>query len=296
MNIRGEAQAGLGAFGRQSGSTTLNVLLPLQENEKRMLFGQFGGYHHKHKNSVSVGVGQRHFGNDWGLGYNIFYDAQMSKSIYHRLGVGGELWFDNARFTANGYYGLTRNRDVDEKPGYYADVAHGYDVNLQAWIPGYRQLSGRVKFEQYFGDSVALTKKGKDARNPHALSLGLSYAPIPLLQFDIDRVLGSQKQTENRFGVSVRYQFGVPLSLQLDPTYTASQYLKKAKNYHVVDRNNDIKLSFREKPSQRIEKPVIKAPVAPTPVPPKAPPKAPREAPREIPRETPREIPRETPR
>ncbi|MBT9429773.1 inverse autotransporter beta domain-containing protein [Candidatus Symbiopectobacterium endolongispinus] len=248
MKIRGEAQARLSMPGRQSESTSLNVLVPLQENENRMLFSQFGGHHRKHKNNVSVGVGQRHFGNDWGLGYNLFYDAQTSKSVYHRLGVGGELWFDNARFTANGYYGLTRNRGVDEKPGYYADVTHGYDVNLQAWIPGYRQLSGRVRFEQYFGDSVALTKKGKDARNPHALSLGLSYAPIPLLQFDVDRVLGGQSQAENRFGVSVHYQFGVPLSLQLDPTYTASQYLRKAKNYHVVDRNNDIKLSFREKP------------------------------------------------
>ncbi|WP_440863650.1 inverse autotransporter beta domain-containing protein [Symbiopectobacterium purcellii] len=278
IKIRGEAQARLSTPGRQFESTSLNVLVPLQENENRILFSQFGGHHRKHKNSASVGVGQRHFGNDWGLGYNLFYDVQKSKSVYHRLGVGGELWFDHARFTANGYYGLTRNRDVDEKPGYYADVAHGYDVNLQAWIPGYRQLSGRVKFEQYFGDSVALTKKGKDARNPHALSLGLSYAPIPLLQFDVDRVLGGQSQAENRFGVSVRYQFGVPLSLQLYPTYTASQYLRKAKNYHVVDRNNDIKLSFREKSLEQIEKPVVKVPAVPKPptVPPASqPPKAP---------------------
>lgn len=191
MDIHGEAQAQIGAFGRQSGSTALNVLLPLQQNEDRMLFGQFGGYRHKNKNTFSVGVGQRHFGDDWGLGYNVFYDTQMSKSVYHRLGLGGELWFDNARFTENGYYGLTHNRDVDEKPGYYAEVAHGYDVNLQAWLPGYRQLSGRVKFEQYFGDRVAFPKKGQDAINPYALSLGLSYAPIPLLQFDVDRVLGS---------------------------------------------------------------------------------------------------------
>lgn len=160
---------------------------------------------------------------------------------------------------------------MDEKPGYYAEIAHGYDVNLQAWIPGYLQLSGRVKFEQYFGDRVAFTKKGQEARNPYALSLGLSYAPIPLLQFDVDRVLGGQKQTENRFGVSVRYQFGVPLSLQLDPTYTASQYLNKATNYHVVDRNSAIVLSFREKPSQRIEKPVIKPTPSGTPARPETP-------------------------
>ncbi|MBG6246633.1 hypothetical protein CS369_21515 [Candidatus Symbiopectobacterium sp. 'North America'] len=91
MKIRGEAQARLSTPGRQSESTSLNVLVPLQENENRMLFSQFRGHHRKHKNSVSAGVGPLHFGNDWGLGYNLFYDAQTSKSVYHRLGVGGAM-------------------------------------------------------------------------------------------------------------------------------------------------------------------------------------------------------------
>lgn len=94
-------------------------------------------------------------------------------------GGGAEVATDYLKFSANTYFGLTgwhQSRDFssyDERP------ADGFDIRTEAYLPAYPQLGGKLMYEKYRGDEVALFGKDDRQKDPHAVTLGVNYTPVP---------------------------------------------------------------------------------------------------------------------
>lgn len=70
-------------------------------------------------------------------------------------------------------------------------VRRGWDIRAEAWLPSYPQLGGKIVFEQYYGDEVALFGTDNLEKDPYAVTLGLNYQPVPLLTVGTDYKAGT---------------------------------------------------------------------------------------------------------
>ncbi|NHB87688.1 inverse autotransporter beta domain-containing protein [Photorhabdus tasmaniensis] len=253
----GEVRANLPLSDGELTSGSIDLFYPLYDGDERILFGQAGARRFDGRSIVNLGVGQRHFQGDWAIGYNTFYDAQISGNAHQRLGIGLEYWRDYLHLAANGYFGLTDWHSSSALNGYAERVANGYDIRAQGWLPSYPQLSGKLKFEQYFGDDVALFNHENRYKDPRVLTVGLDYTPIPLISLGVDRTFSHSGKDDTKVGLSFNYQLGVPLSQQIDPT-TAPVRRTLADNRHrLVERNNNIVLKHRERSQLSLNLPTI---------------------------------------
>ncbi|MGN7915788.1 inverse autotransporter beta domain-containing protein [Enterobacter sp. 22466] len=121
-----------------------DMLLPLYNQPDTLVFSQFGVRRLNHRTIANLGMGQRHFFPHWMLGYNVFYDQQLSGVHNQRLGLGLESWADYLKVAGNGYFRLsdwqasTQMEDYDERP------ANGFDLRMQAYLPAWPQLGGEA--------------------------------------------------------------------------------------------------------------------------------------------------------
>ncbi|HBR1537000.1 TPA: inverse autotransporter beta domain-containing protein [Klebsiella pneumoniae] len=60
------------------------------------------------------------------------------------------------RLSANSYARLSGWRDDKRLTDYQSRPANGWDIRTEAWLPAYPQLGGKLNFEQYYGNEVAL--------------------------------------------------------------------------------------------------------------------------------------------
>ncbi|MCX2958385.1 MAG: inverse autotransporter beta domain-containing protein, partial [Serratia symbiotica] len=119
-------------------------------------------------------------------------------------------WRDFLKLSANGYQRLTGWRDAPELTDYEARPANGWDIRAQAWLPALPQLGGRLSYEQYHGDEVALFGKDQRQRSPYAFTAGIEYTPVPLLAFSVAQRQGKSGENDTRLGVEMHYQLGMP--------------------------------------------------------------------------------------
>lgn len=99
-------------------------------------------------------------------------------------------------------------------------------VGIFAPKAGYRlwpQLGGKVVYEQYYGDEVALFGKDERQNDPHAITAGLSYTPVPLISFSAEQRQGKQGENDTRIGMELTLQPGHSLQKQLDPAEVAAR-------------------------------------------------------------------------
>ncbi|NHB92792.1 inverse autotransporter beta domain-containing protein [Photorhabdus cinerea] len=225
---------------------SIDLFYPLYDGGGYLRFGQVGARRSDGRNIVNLGIGQRYFQEDWALGYNTFYDAQISGNAHQRLGFGLEYWRDYLYLAANGYFGLTDWYSSSALDGYVERAANGYDIRAQGWLPDYPQLSGKLKFEQYFGDDIAMFSHQNHYKDPYALTVGLEYTPIPLISLGADRTFSHRGKDDTKVNLSFNYQLGVPLSQQIDPTAAPVRRTLADNRYHLVERNNNIVLKHRE--------------------------------------------------
>ncbi|USS95934.1 inverse autotransporter beta domain-containing protein [Serratia symbiotica] len=150
----------------------------------------------------------RHFAPRYMLGANFFTDYDLSRD-HARIGLGVEYWRDFLKLSANGYQHLTGWRDAPELTDYEARPANGWDIRAQAWLPALPQLGGRLSYEEYHGDEVALFGKDQRQRSPYAFA-GIEYTPVPLLAFSVAQHQGKSRENDTRLGVEMRYQLGMP--------------------------------------------------------------------------------------
>ncbi|MDL4915035.1 MAG: inverse autotransporter beta domain-containing protein [Enterobacterales bacterium endosymbiont of Blomia tropicalis] len=175
-----------------------------------------------------------------------FFDDDLSR-YHYRAGLGLEYGRDNLKLSANRYLRLSGWRDAKEPEDYEARPANGWDLRSEAWLPAYPQLGGKLMYEQYYGNEVALFGTDHRQRSPRAVTAGITWTPVPLVTFSAERKQGQSGVSDARFGVDFRIQPGVPWHRQFSPDAVAVLRSLAGSRYDLVDRNNNIVLEYRRK-------------------------------------------------
>ncbi|MBC8949005.1 putative invasin [Xenorhabdus sp. TS4] len=229
-------------------SSSLDLLLPLYDNKADWLFfSQLGYRRHDSRNTLNLGLGGRYFTPNWMYGLNTFLDNDFTGQ-HQRLGVGGEIWTDYIKLSANTYWRLSKWRQSPKELEYEERPANGYDINGEFFLPAYPNLGGKLSYEQYFGDNVALFNRKTKQKNPNLARLGLNYTPIPLMTMGVDYKLGSSGHSEALFQANLNYRFGMPFADQISPNSVAAMRTLTGSRYDIVQRNNHIVLDYKKKP------------------------------------------------
>ncbi|MCW7136046.1 Ig-like domain-containing protein [Escherichia coli] len=113
-------------------------------------------------------------------------------------------------------------------------------------MPGHN-WGGKLVYEQYYGDEVALFDKNDRQSNPHAITAGLNYTPFPLLTLSAEQRQGKQGENDTRFAVDLTWQPSSSMQKQLNPDEVAGRRSLAGSRYDLIDRNNNIVLEYRKK-------------------------------------------------
>lgn len=245
LNQYGTAQIAIQPADKLSQSTlSADMLLPIYQNPDWLVFTQLGGRNLDERTTLNLGVGVRRFSEQWMYGVNTFYDVDIT-GHNRRVGVGGELSADYLRFSANGYLRLNnwhQSRDLedyDERP------ANGFDITTSGWLPSYPQLGGKLKYEQYFGDEVALKDKDNRSKAPNAMTVGMNYTPFPLVTLGADWRKGKDID-DLQLQAQLNYSFGIPWDEQVSSGAVANLRTLSGNRMALVERNNNIVLEYRK--------------------------------------------------
>ena len=242
----GTARVELGTDDRFKPRTgAADLLVPLYKSDERLFFTQNGIRNLDGQFTGNFGLGQRHFTGDWMLGYNAFYDQNFSHG-HKRVGTGVEAWRDYLKLSGNGYWRVSGWKNAVDVEDYDARPANGFDLRAEAWLPAWPSLGGRLMYEKYYGNEVALFGKDQRQKNPGAVTAGLSYTPVPLVSLSADHKRGGS-QNETRFGLEMNWQIGQPLAAQIDPAAVSLQRTLAGSGMDLVERNNNIVLEYRKK-------------------------------------------------
>lgn len=233
-------------------NSRFDFLHPWYETPDNLFFSQHTLHRTDERTQINNGLGWRHFTPTWMSGINFFFDHDLSR--YHsRAGIGAEYWRDYLKLSSNGYLRLTNWRSAPELDNdYEARPANGWDVRAEGWLPAWPHLGGKLVYEQYYGDEVALFDKDDRQSNPHAITAGLNYTPFPLMTFSAEQRQGKQGENDTRFAVDFTWQPGSAMQKQLDPNEVAARRSLAGSRYDLVDRNNNIVLEYRKKELVRL--------------------------------------------
>lgn len=233
-------------------NSQFDFLHPWYETPDNLFFSQHTLHRTDERTQINNGLGWRHFTPTWMSGINFFFDHDLSR--YHsRAGIGAEYWRDYLKLSSNGYLRLTNWRSAPELDNdYEARPANGWDVRAEGWLPAWPHLGGKLVYEQYYGNEVALFDKDDRQSNPHAITAGLNYTPFPLMTFSAEQRQGKQGENDTRFAVDFTWLPGSAMQKQLDPNEVAARRSLAGSRYDLVDRNNNIVLEYRKKELVRL--------------------------------------------
>ncbi|WP_250215201.1 inverse autotransporter adhesin IatC, partial [Escherichia coli] len=233
-------------------SSSFEFLHPWYETPDNLVFSQHTLHRTDDRTQTNHGIGWRYFTPSWMSGVNMFIDHDLTR--YHtRTGMGVEYWRDYLKLSGNGYLRLCNWRSAPELDhDYEARPANGWDLRAEGWLPAWPQLGGKLVYEQYYGDEVALFGKDERQNDPHAITAGLSYTPVPLISFSAEQRQGKQGENDTRIGMELTLQPGHSLQKQLDPAEVAARRSLVGSRYDLVDRNNNIVLEYRKKELVRL--------------------------------------------
>ncbi len=228
-------------------SSSVDFLHPWYETPNNLVFSQHTLHRTDDRTQTNHGIGWRYFASDWMSGANLFIDHDLTR--YHtRTGMGIEYWRDYLKLGGNAYLRLSNWRSAPELDNdYEARPANGWDLRAEGWLPVWPQLGGKLVFEQYYGDEVALFGKDERQSDPYSITAGLSYTPVPLISFSAEQRQGKQGENDTKIGMELTLQTGHSLQKQLDPDEVAARRSLVGSRYDLVDRNNNIILEYRKK-------------------------------------------------
>ncbi|EGP8215567.1 inverse autotransporter IatD [Escherichia coli] len=228
-------------------NSQFDFLHPWYDTPDYLLFSQHTLHRTDDRTQINTGLGWRHFTSSWMSGINLFFDHDLSR--YHsRAGLGAEYWRDYLKLSSNAYIGLTGWRSAPELDyDFEARPANGWDLRAEGWLPAWPQLGGKLVYEQYYGDEVALFDKNDRQSNPHAITAGLNYTPFPLLTLSAEQRQGKQGENDTRFAVDLTWQPSSSMQKQLNPDEVAGRRSLAGSRYDLIDRNNNIVLEYRKK-------------------------------------------------
>ncbi|WP_238084020.1 Ig-like domain-containing protein [Pseudescherichia vulneris] len=227
--------------------SSLDLLLPLYDNQQQLLFTQLGYRAPDGRNTGNFGLGVRVFNlKNWMFGGNVFFDDDFTGKN-RRVGAGAEAWTDFLKFGFNTYAGTTDWHTSRDFADYNEKPADGFDVRVDGYLPAYPQLGGKLMYEKYYGDDVALFDKDTLQNDPSAVTVGFNYTPIPLVTAGVDYRRGQDSVDETEFSLNFRYAIGQPWGAQISPDQVAVRRSLAGSRYDLVDRNNEIVLQYKKK-------------------------------------------------
>ncbi|MGH1594797.1 inverse autotransporter invasin Inv [Yersinia proxima] len=225
--------------------SSLDWLLPWYDSASYLFFSQLGIRNKDSRNTLNIGTGVRTFQQRWMYGFNTFYDNDMT-GHNHRLGVGTEAWTDYLQLSANGYFRLNGWHQSRDFVDYNERPANGGDIHAKAYLPALPQLGGKLKYEQYRGERVALFGKDNLQSNPYAVTAGLIYTPIPFITLGVDQRMGKSRQHETQWNLQLDYRLGENFRSQFSPSAVAGTRLLAESRYNLVERNPNIVLEYQK--------------------------------------------------
>ncbi|HGY3717810.1 TPA: inverse autotransporter beta domain-containing protein [Citrobacter gillenii] len=235
-------------------NSSLEVLHPLYDKNEWMFFAQGGVHRTDDRSQINLGIGTRHFSGENMIGMNTFLDHDLSH--YHtRLGVGLEYWRDYLKLGANGYIRLSGWKESKTVEDYDERAANGWDVRAEAWLPSYPQLGGKLTYEQYYGNEVALSGKNDRQHNPQAITAGITYTPVPLLTLSAERNQGQSGRGDTILGMQLTVNPDMAWQQQINPDAVAAMRKLSGSRYDLVERNNNIVLEYRKREVIRLRLP-----------------------------------------
>lgn len=125
--------------------------------------------------------------------------------------------------------------------------ASGWDLRARAWLPALPQLGGKLTYAQYYAEEIALFGTDNRQRNPHAITAGVNYTPVPLITLGAERRQRQSGKSDVRFTLDMNYQIGVPWRSLVDPHAVAAMHSLAGSRHDLVERNNNIVLEYRRK-------------------------------------------------
>ncbi len=225
--------------------SSLDWLLPWYDSASYIFFSQLGIRNKDSRNTLNIGAGVRTFQQSWMYGFNTFYDNDMT-GHNHRLGVGAEAWTDYLQLSANGYFRLNGWHQSRDFVDYNERPASGGDIYAKAYLPALPQLGGKLKYEQYHGERVALFGKDNLQSNPYAVTAGLIYTPIPFITLGVDQRMGKSRQHETQWNLQMDYRLGESFRSQFSSSAVAGTRLLAESRYNLVERNPNIVLEYQK--------------------------------------------------
>lgn len=223
-----------------------DMLLPVYETSNQLFFSQLGYRRIDDRNTANLGLGHRIFFNERMVGYNVFYDRQMSGVQHERIGIGSEFAVDNLKLAMNGYFRLTGWQDSKQFEDYSERAANGFDVRGEGYLPAWPQLGATLKYEQYYGDNVALFGDDERQKDPYAFTTGISYTPIPLVTFGTEYKMGKSGQNDMQANVNFSWNFSDSWDKQTSAENVAFKRSLQGSRHDLVERNNSIVLDYRK--------------------------------------------------
>lgn len=226
-------------------NTSFDLLFPLYENELGLFFVQNSLHRSDDRSQNNIGFGYRVFTeHDEMLGINAFYDYDISHKN-KRMGLGGEFWNNYLRFGLNGYLGVSSWKNSQNVTDYLERAASGFDLSIDSWLPSYPQIGGQIKYEQYFGDEIALFENEDFQKNPYGITVGVNYTPVILLKIGANLKQGKDKIVKTSLDLYVVYKIGASLDKQISSSEVKESRYVKNSRYHFVERNNNIVLQYK---------------------------------------------------
>ncbi|MEY0429894.1 invasin domain 3-containing protein [Providencia rettgeri] len=237
-------------------NTQLDLLVPWYDSTDLLLFTQHNLHRTDGRLQTNNGIGVRNFTPERMMGVNAFFDHDLSR--YHsRLSLGAEYAQDFLKLSANSYMRTSAWRSASElNNDYNARPANGWDLQAEGWLPSYPNIGGNLKFEQYFGDDVALFGKDKRQKNPLATTVGVNWTPFSLLTLSAEHKI-SGGLTETNAKVQLTWALGKSLAEQLDPSKVGDSRRLLGSRYDFVNRNNNIVLEYQKKTLITLSLPAI---------------------------------------
>ncbi|MBQ0365293.1 invasin domain 3-containing protein [Providencia rettgeri] len=237
-------------------NTQLDWLVPWYDSTDLLLFTQHNIHRTDGRLQTNNGIGVRRFTPESMMGVNAFFDHDLSR--YHsRLGFGAEYAQDFLKLSANTYLRTSAWRSASElNHDYNARPANGWDLQAEGWLPSYPNIGGNLKFEQYFGDDVALFGKDKRQKDPLATTVGVNWTPFSLMTLSAEhKISGGLSETNAK--VQFTWALGKSLAEQLDPSKVGDARRLMGSRYDFVNRNNNIVLEYQEKTLISLSLPAI---------------------------------------
>ncbi|CAI1902395.1 Gamma-intimin [Serratia quinivorans] len=242
----GHARVSLGVDQRfHFAGSSADLLLPLSDTPDLLTFAQFGVHDKDDYTTANLGVGQRWFSEQNMVGYNLFFDQEL-RNNHSRLGGGVEFWRDYLKLSANGYLALTGWKESETLTDYLERPASGYDLRSEGYLSAWPQLGGKLAWEQYFGDEVALFGREQRQRDPYAVTAGLNYTPVPLVTAGVDYKQGKDGANETLFNLQFNYQFGTPWSEQISGDAVQQRRTLSGSRLDFVERNNNMVMRYKK--------------------------------------------------